>query len=221
MTQLIIFDCDGTLVDSEYLYNSITSELLNEIGYPEYTPELCMELFTGQSWSTIRHDLEERHGEKMPNDIIERYIRIANDKMDHDFDATEHANDVLHKLGVNRQICVGSNGERNNVIKSLQVTGLWHHFDEERVFTKIQVERPKPAPDLFHFACTQMQVEPQHTLVVEDSTAGVKAARAAGIHVLGFVGTAHNKEKQADALKNAGADAVIESLIHIEGHLKS
>ncbi len=221
MHQLIIFDCDGTLVDSEYLYNSITSELLGELGYDNYTPELCMELFTGQSWSTIRMTLEERHGEPMPDDIIERYIRIANEKMDHDFDATPHANDVLHKLSAERQICVGSNGERNNVIKSLEVTGLLHHFDEDRIFTKKQVERPKPAPDLFLFACEQMQVEPANTLVVEDSPAGVEAARAAGIHTLGFIGTAHNKENQAAALKNAGADAIIETLIHIEEHLKT
>ena len=218
---LIIFDCDGTLVDSEHLYNSITATLLNELGYSEYTPELCLELFAGQSWGTIRQTLEARHGEKMPDDIIQRYMAIANERMTHDFDATEHANDVLHKLGTDRQICVGSNGERNNVIKSLEVTGLLHHFDEDRIFTKIQVEKPKPAPDLFLFACEQMQIEPAHTLVIEDSPAGVKAAHAAGIHVLGFIGTAHDKDKQASALKNAGATAIIDTLIHIEDHLRS
>ena len=221
MANLIIFDCDGTLVDSEYLYNSITAELLNELGYKEYTPELCLELFAGQSWSTIRHDLEARHGNPMPDDIIQRYIRIANEKMNHDFDAAPHANDVLHKLGADRQICVASNGERNNVIKSLEVTELLHHFDETRIFTKIQVEKPKPAPDLFLFACNQMQTDPNNTLIVEDSVAGVKAALAANIHVLGYIGTAHNQEKQAKALKEAGAEAIIDSLIHIEGHLKS
>ena len=65
-----------------------------------------------------------------------------------------------------------------------------------------------------------MQVAPEHALVVEDSAAGVKAARAAGIHVLGFIGTAHNKDKQAEALKDAGADSIIDCLIHIENHLK-
>jgi len=220
MAQLIIFDCDGTLVDSEHLYNSITAELLNELGYTEYTPELCLELFAGQSWSTIRHVLEDRHDEPMPDDIIQRYIAIANKRMNHDFDAVPHANDVLHTVKEGRQICVGSNGERNNVIKSLEVTGLLHHFDEDRIFTKIQVDKPKPAPDLFLFACEQMQVAPEQTLVIEDSPAGVAAAKAADIHVLGFVGTAHNQDKQAKALKNAGADIVIDTLIHIEQHLR-
>lgn len=221
MKHLIIFDCDGTLVDSEHLYNSITAELLNELGYSEYTPQICMELFTGQSWSTIRQTLEARHGEKMPDDIIERYIRIANEKMTHDFDAAPHADEVLHKVKDGRQICVASNGERNNVIKSLEVTELLHHFDEERIFTKIQVDKPKPAPDLFLFACEKMQSAPENTLIVEDSVAGVKAARAADIHVLGYVGTAHNPDKQAMALKDAGAEVIIDSLIHIESHLKS
>jgi beta-phosphoglucomutase-like phosphatase (HAD superfamily) len=116
---------------------------------------------------------------------------------------------------------VASNGERGNVIKSLEVTGLLHHFDEDRVFTKIQVERPKPAPDLFLFACEKMQVAPANALAIEDSVAGVAAARAADIHVLGFTGTAHNKENHAKMLKNAGADAIIDTLIHIEAHLRT
>lgn len=218
---LIIFDCDGTLVDSEHLYNSITAELLNGLGYQEYTPELCLELFGGQSWSTIRHDLEARHNEPMPDDLIQRYIKIANKRMNHDFDAVPHADTVLNTLTSQLKSCVASNGERGNVIKSLEVTGLLKHFDENRIFTKIQVERPKPAPDLFLFACNQMESTPENTIVIEDSTAGVTAARAAGIHVLGFVGTAHNPHKQAEALKNAGADAIIDELIHIEDHLRT
>lgn len=221
VADLIIFDCDGTLVDSEHLYNSITSELLNEIGYDEYTPALCMELFTGQSWSTIRTTLEARHGQKMPDDIIERYIRIANTKMDHDFEATPYADDVLKTLSVGRKICVASNGERGNVIKSLKITGLFHHFGEKHIFSKIQVARPKPAPDLFLFACEQMGIAPDKTLIVEDSVAGVEAACAAGIAVLGFTGAAHVPEKQALALKNAGASVIIESLIHIRDHIIS
>ena len=219
MTALIIFDCDGTLVDSEYLYNSITAELLNELGFDEYTPELCLELFAGQSWSTIRHLLEDRHNEKMPDGIIERYIRIANKRMDHDFDPAPNAGTVLAQLHKSHDICVGSNGERGNVIKSLEVTALKHYFPDEHIFTKIQVERPKPHPDLFHFACEQMGHPEKSALVIEDSPAGVRAAKAAGIHVLGYVGTAHDQDKHSEALKVAGADKIIDCLIHIHDHL--
>ncbi len=221
MPQLIIFDCDGTLVDSEYVYNSITSTLLNQIGYPEYTPELCMELFTGQSWSTIRPALELRHGVAMPADIIERFKALAVSAMDHDFEAAPQADEVLKALAPSHMLCVGSNGERNNVIKSLNVTGLKKYFIDDHIFTKIQVERPKPAPDLFHFACAQMGVSEDKTLVVEDSPAGVKAAVEAGIHVLGYIGTAHDKPRQAKALKDAGASDILEELIHIHSHISA
>lgn len=219
MTDLIIFDCDGTLVDSEWLYNSITAELLNELGFEEYTPEMCLDLFAGQSWSTIKPMLEERHNKPMPDDIIQRYIRIAECRMDHDFDAAPHAEAVLKRYAQSHKICVGSNGERGNVIKSLEVTGLKPFFPDAHIFTKIQVDKPKPAPDLFHFACAQMGAQEHKSLVIEDSAAGVMAAKNAGIKVLGYIGTAHNKDKQAQKLKNAGADEILEELIHIDTHI--
>lgn len=218
--QLLIFDCDGTLVDSEYLYNAITAELLNEIGLSEYTPELCLELFSGMAWSAIRTELEERHKQPMPEDIIRRYITIANRRMHDDFSAVPDANQVVEALGALYKTCVASNGERGNVMKSLEVTGLINHFEDSRIFTKMQVANPKPAPDLFLFACENMQTLPANTLIIEDSIAGVTAAKAAGIAVLGFVGTAHNPQKQAELLKNAGADHIIDRLIHIDNYLK-
>lgn len=219
MAELIIFDCDGTLVDSEHTYNAITAQLLNNIGYDEYTPALCLELFAGQSWTTIRPMLEQRHGEAMPHDLIDQFKALADKSMDHDFDAAPHAHDVLDTLQGKHHLCVGSNGERNNVIKSLEVTNLKKYFIDDHIFTKIQVDRPKPAPDLFHYACAQMGVGETQTLVVEDSPAGVAAAKAAGIPVLGYIGTTHAKEKQANALKAAGADDILEELIHIHRHL--
>jgi HAD superfamily hydrolase (TIGR01509 family) len=216
---MIIFDCDGTLVDSEHLYNSITAELLNEIGYSEYTTEMCLDQFAGQSWSTIRKTLEQRHDEPLPDDIIPRYIRIAEEKMHHDFGATPHAEDTLEKLNGNHKLCVASNGERGNVIKSLTVTGLKRFFTDDRIFTKIQVPAPKPAPDLFLFTCEQMEHDPARSIIIEDSVPGVRGAKAAGIKVLGYVGASHNAERQAKKLIEAGADEIIYTLIHIEDHL--
>lgn len=218
--KLIIFDCDGTLVDSEYLYNAITAELLNEIGYPEYTPALCLELFAGMAWSAIRSELEIRHQTKMPEDIVQRYIRIANERMNHDFKSAPNADAVLTDLRRDHVMCVASNGERGNVLKSLSVTNLIRHFTEESIFTKIQVARPKPAPDLFLFACERMGYKPQEALVIEDSVAGVRAAVAAGIRVLGYTGTAHDQEKAADTLKKAGASMIIEDLAKVRSYCK-
>mgnify|MGYP001254302326 FL=1 len=219
MKKLIIFDCDGTLVASEHLYNSITAELLNELGYQEYTPELCMELFAGQSWSTIRHIIEDRHQEKLPADLIERYINIAEKRMHHNFDPCPNAENVLHNFHTEHKICVASNGERGNVIKSLEVTNLKKYFIDDHIFTKKQVEHPKPAPDLFIFALEQMNHRANDSVIIEDSVTGVSAAKAANIKVLGYIGSAHDKDKQSEKLKQAGANIIIECLTDIENHI--
>ena len=216
---LIIFDCDGTLVDSETLYNTITSELLVGLGFPEYTPERCIELFAGQAWSTIKKTLENKHGDIIPSDIIERYIKIANGRMDTDLKTPNDAHNVVKTLKQDRAICVASNGERNNVIKSLDVTGLKSFFPDEHIFTKIQVPRPKPAPDLFLFAAEQMGFAPSECLIIEDSPAGVAAAVAAGMNVIGFTGCSHDQENQESLLRNAGATQITNQLIHILNHV--
>lgn len=211
---LIIFDCDGTLVDSEYLYNSITAELLNELGFHEYTTELCIELFTGQAWSNIKRTLEDKHGKAIPQDIIHRYIQMANAGMER-VQAAAGANEVVASLGQAHKICVASNGERNNVIKSLKITGLFDYFGDAHIFTKIQVAHPKPAPDLFLFAANQMGFMPEQCLVIEDSPAGITAAVTAKIPVIGFTGCAHDQIAQAQMLSDAGADDVISDLTQI------
>lgn len=219
MAELIIFDCDGTLVDSETLYNSITSELLTEMGFPEYTTERCIELFAGQSWSTIKGILEDKHGAGIPQDLVQRYIQTANVRMERDLTAAPEAHTVVESLAETHSTCVASNGERGNVIKSLTQTGLITFFDEDRIFTKAQVAQPKPAPDLFWFTAEQMGFATSQCLVIEDSPAGVTAAVAAGMDVIGFTGCAHDQERQAYLLKDAGATHITDQLIHIAKHL--
>ena len=212
MVQLIIFDCDGTLVDSEYLYNSITSELLIGLGFEDYTPERCIELFAGQAWSTIKADLEALHGDIIPHDIVRRYIETCNQRMDTDLRVPDGAEALLDSVSQHYSLCVASNGERGNVIKSLSVTGLIRYFDERRIFTKIEVSHPKPAPDLFLHAAEQMGFAPSKCVVIEDSPAGVEAAVAANMRVVGFTGCAHDQDAQTDLLAKAGAKDVISHL---------
>jgi beta-phosphoglucomutase-like phosphatase (HAD superfamily) len=114
---------------------------------------------------------------------------------------------------------VASNGERSNVVESLNLTGLKKHFVDGHIFTKIQVKNPKPHPDLFLFAATQMGVAPENCVVIEDSAAGVRAGVAAGMMTFGFTGASHDPIKQAEILKSAGATAVYPRLIHIREHL--
>lgn len=220
MARLILFDCDGTLVDSEHLYNSITAELLNGLGFHEYSTERCIELFAGQAWSAIKSTLEEKHGAVIPADIVQLYIQVANKKMDIDLEIPEGVIEVLDFAQHNFQICVASNGERNNVIKSLSVTNLKRFFSDEHIFTKIQVERPKPAPDLFLFAAENMGAAPNECIVIEDSEAGVRAGVAAGMHVIGFTGCAHDQDKQKAALADAGAHQIFASMRDVQSALE-
>ncbi|HBR69433.1 MAG TPA: HAD family hydrolase [Rhodospirillaceae bacterium] len=218
---LIIFDCDGTLVDSERVYSVITSELLTEAGFPEYTPAVCNSLFAGLSWSEMRIWLEEKHRQPMPENIVHRYTEIARERMEAEIKAVHGAHDVLSGLeGGNIKTCVASNGERGNVLRSLKVTKVLDFFPEPHVFTRIQVERPKPAPDIFLYAAESMGCAPEKTLVIEDSHVGVTAALAANMDVVGFTGTAHHQGSHELRLKEAGAHGIIDSLIHIPAILR-
>lgn len=207
---LIIFDCDGTLVDSEKLYNTIASELLTDIGLPEYTPEECFRQFSGRSWSAMLDVLEERHAITISRDIVDDYIRRANESMATDLKPVAHVDMVLAALQGQASICVASNGEYNTVLKSLKVTGLHTFFPDHHVFSKIQVARPKPAPDLFLWAAQQMGgFEPARCLVIEDSVAGVQAGVAAGMHTVGFYGTALDGGQHKLDQESAGAHKTV------------
>ena len=117
------------------------------------------------------------------------------------------------------KICVASNGERTNVKMSLSMLGFDPYFSDDTIFTKIQVEQAKPAPDLFLFAAKTMGIDPARCLVIEDSPTGVAGGKAANMEVWGFIGTAHNKTRQIKILEKAGADKIIMDFIHIHEQL--
>ena len=102
---LIIFDCDGTLVDSEYLSNTVSSSLLNEFGLIEYTPENFMAEFMGHTWTDIRLTLEERHQTKLPDDLIERYIDGVNKKLETDLQVVSGAKEFVDLCHQRTKIC--------------------------------------------------------------------------------------------------------------------
>lgn len=214
---LIIFDCDGTLVDSEYLNNKVSSDLLIEFGLTEYTPMRCLEEFSGSTWTDIKNKLEKRHDVQLPAGFIETYIQTVQDQMAGMIKPIEGA--LYFVEGCNSQshlkICVASNGQRENVIKSLGLQGFDDYFQEDNTFTRIQVPNGKPAPDLFLFAADKMGSDPARCLVFEDSPTGVLAGVAAEMEVWGFVGASHDPKKQEKVLLEAGASRVFSHFIHI------
>lgn len=212
---LIIFDCDGTLTDSENINNLALVQVLNEAGF-DFTLEYGLKNWVGITVSTILLKIQMETGMTPPADIVQRYMqRVAELQLSGGLVQIEGAGDLVTAAKAKYKICVASNGERRNVIESLKIVGLMDNFVEEQVFTKIQVKNPKPFPDLFLFAADKMGADPSRCLVIEDSEAGVRAGVAAGMSVFGYAGSAHDPEKQHQHLTSAGAHKVFHSLIHM------
>jgi len=217
---LVIFDCDGTLVDSETLNNHALIDVLHEDGFGPYTVEDALTSWAGNTISTILMQIQ-METERMPaKDIVQRYIRRVASLQGGFLKPVIGALETVCVLKGQVPMCVASNGERQNVLTSLTLTGFMDFFNEDQVFTKSQVKNPKPAPDLFLFAMQRMGFDDSsRCLVIEDSMAGVMAGAAAGMQVWGFTGTAHDKGRQVQALIGAGAHHVWDDFIHIRDHI--
>jgi len=220
---LVIFDCDGTLVDTEELNNRATLELLHDQGLTQYDMDHALTQFVGIRFNQILKNIEAETGHEFPDDMSARYVARVKDLIEDGqyFNTIEGAQELIENCGEHTRICVASNGQRDNVIRSLTAAGLIGFFSEEQIFTGIEVENPKPAPDLFLLAANKMASEPSKTLVIEDSVAGVTAGVSADMKVFGFTGTNHDKKGAEKALKSAGAAHVFTRLIHIQDHLQS
>lgn len=213
--QLIIFDCDGTLVDSEHLNNKATADVLAGLGLPQYDTEYCLRHFAGKSMTEMAAFILAETGVALPADFVTRYAALVQARMKDELRAIPGVKDVLTALARDVLMCVGSNGERTNVLTSLAMTGLDRYFPDSMVFTKNMVQRPKPAPDLFLFAADALRADPAMTVVVEDSITGTTAGVAAGMTVIGFTGTYHDKAAQAANLRAAGAAEVIDDFTRL------
>ncbi|MEM6812133.1 MAG: HAD-IA family hydrolase [Pseudomonadota bacterium] len=217
---LIIFDCDGTLMDSEYLNNKVAAEVLTNYGLDGYTTEICLRDFAGHSWTEIKQMIDAKHNIDLPQSVIQTYIDTVQIRMKEELDVVEGALDFVSWSHERFTICVGSNGERSNVMRSLSIGGFDPYFSDENIFTKIQVANAKPAPDLFLFAAEKMEHHPKTSLVIEDSVSGVRAGVAAGMDVIGFTGAAHDKNQAELDLKQAGATMIFDQFIHIQQYLE-
>ncbi len=216
---LIIFDCDGTLTDSEGVNNAAFMQILQEDGFPAYDQEHVEKHWTGKTASNILLMLQMETGIAPSDDFVPRYIKRVSELQMTDLRPVKGASGLVAAAKTKFKICVASNGERSNVLRSLELTGLMGNFTDSTVFTKIQVKKAKPYPDLFLFAASQMGVEPERCLVIEDSSSGVQAGVAAGMTTWGFTGSSHDPARAQETLKSAGANAIFTRLIHIQERL--
>jgi HAD superfamily hydrolase (TIGR01509 family) len=201
---LIVFDCDGVLIDSEVLACRTEAACLAENGMAISAEEI-MERYVGVSDTVMFADIARRHGRALPADFPETVRRRV---------AAAFETDLLPMAGVEAMLqgltgcrCVASSSAPERLRHSLSVTGLLRYF-QPHIFSATQVARGKPAPDLFLFAAATMQAAPEKCLVVEDSLAGVQAAVAAGMLVIGFTGGGHCRPDHAARLSAAGASTV-------------
>jgi HAD superfamily hydrolase (TIGR01509 family) len=207
-TDLVIFDCDGVLVDSEVLSCQCLSEALSEYGI-ELTIEQAQQLFLGQSATTVTQYCRQR-GQPLPETFLPELSSRVRERFTRSLRPIAGIGPLLSNLRT--PFCVASSSDLDRVTLSLVVTGLAPHFGD-RLYTSQMVQRGKPAPDLFLYAAVQMKTAPVRTLVVEDSVSGVTAAKAAGMTAWGFVGGSHYRSSDGRSLLyNAGADRVFERM---------
>ena len=201
---LVVFDCDGVLVNSEVIAARVLSRELVAIGFP-LTPEDCLARYTGISLPSVVARIEDEWGHKVPVDFLDRLRRRDSQAFRDELRAIPHVGEVA--AGIRVPKCVASSGRLAKIRLTLSLTGLLELFDPH-LFSAEMVAHGKPAPDLFLFAATKMGVEPASSLVVEDSKAGVRAGLAAGMRVLGFVGGAHCRPGHDATLAAAGAERI-------------
>jgi HAD superfamily hydrolase (TIGR01509 family) len=201
---LIIFDCDGVLIDSEVLSCRCLSEVLAGYGI-NLGLDQALELFLGRSTTAVL-DHYEALGRPIPQQFSAELSAGVRAAFLSALCPIEGVSSVLEGLQIPH--CVASSSDFDRVSFSLSLTGLAPHFDS-RLYTSQMVERGKPAPDLFLYAAERMQADPRRTLVIEDSISGVRAGKAAGMTVWGFVGGSHYQSRDGKAiLRKAGADRV-------------
>lgn len=180
---LVIFDCDGVLVDSERLAVRVESRLLGQLGWALSEREV-LERFVGRSDAFMLAQIEQHLGRAVP-EWPHLYRAALEEAFRAELTAVPGVVDALDALPHAR--CVASSGTHDKMQLTLGLTGLLGYF-EGRIFSATEVERGKPHPDLFLHAARSCGVDAERCVVVEDSRAGVEAARSAGMRVLGFAG---------------------------------
>lgn len=214
---LVIFDCDGVLVDSEPLAMRVLLQTLAEAGV-ELGAEEAYAAFLGKSLATVCGILRDGYGVNVDDAALARMRARLNEAIRRELQPIPGIAETLGKLG--HRVCVASSSQVERIRLSLEVTGLSGFFGDD-IFSATMVARGKPAPDLFLHAAQQMHVDPGRCMVVEDSPAGVTAALAAGMAVFGFAGGSHAQAApHREKLRALGPAEVFDDMRALSGLLR-
>jgi HAD superfamily hydrolase (TIGR01509 family) len=202
---LVIFDCDGVLVDSEPIINRAHAQVLAACGYPLTEDEL-VERFCGMSDAEMLGIIEREWGRALPPAYAEHVGAMIEEGFGQSLMAIAGVAEALEALTV--PVCVASSSVPEQIRRKLELTGLLASFGES-LFSATMVKRGKPAPDLFLYAAQRLATEPDCCFVIEDSPAGIDAAVAAGMTAIGFSGGSHCRPEHGARLQARGAALVI------------
>jgi HAD superfamily hydrolase (TIGR01509 family) len=211
--ELVIFDCDGVLVDSEPLSNTVLAAALTRAGLPT-TPEQAVATYKGLHIRDVLQHAEQALGAPLPAGFVPAFEDARAEAFQRELMPVHGAADAVAAIrAAGIAVCVASQGKRSKTELTLGLTGLRSLFGENAVFSAHAVERGKPHPDLFLHAAHAMGAPPNRTIVVEDTVVGVSAAVAAGMRVIGY-----GADSDPDALCAAGAE-VIDDLSELPGRI--
>lgn len=214
---LLIFDFDGVLVDSEVLWNDVLVSVLTGLGHPMRLED-GHHRFTGLSGRDVRKVIEADLGRPLDPAFESMVREQAYARLAADLQIVTGADRLLRGLDGPR--CIASNSSLRWIDLGLRGVDLHRYFPPEHRFSAEQVVHAKPAPDVFMHAAASMAVDPAGCIVIEDSLHGVAGARAAGMAVIGFAGASHIGAGYEDALRQAGAVAVFDDLTQLPAVLR-
>ena len=208
---LLIFDCDGVLVDSEHLACVALVEVMTTLGH-SMTADEAMLAFAGRSLKDVLARAERLLSRPIPKDLGEQAAVQLMARFRRELQAVAGVKEAIAALPYRR--CVASSSDPGRLTLSLDVTGLSALFGNN-VFSAVEVANGKPAPDLFLLAARRFGEDPSSCIVIEDSVLGVEAAGAAGMAAIGFAGASHSNRGLAERLVAAGAEPVIDSMANL------
>lgn len=207
---LIIFDFDGVLVDSEIIAAKVETEALNALGYEIDWQDFAAR-FAGLTTEEILQTVADEMDRPMEASTFDDIQMEIDERMERELQMIAGADTILDQLDAPRCICSNSEGEK--IVKRANQVGLYERF-RPYIFAAREVgdKEPKPSPSVFNFATSEFEIDPTRTVVIEDSSHGIQGAVAAGCRVIGFTGGGHTFPGHADALMDAGAETVIRKL---------
>ena len=210
--KLVIFDCDGVLIDSEIVVCRLVSEAFTRLGHP-LALEVVIRRFAGRPEREMIAEIEHDWGRPVPSEYFEQIRAATAAAYATELRAVPGVRETLERIRI--PVCVASSSDPEKLRLGLEAVGLHHRFDANLVSATF-VAHGKPAPDVFIYAAGWMRTPIRDCVVVEDSLPGVRAARAAGLRVFGFVGGSHCAPGHGGRLLESGAEAVLERFEDLE-----